>query len=60
VHGHGDWVLSGGLTPDNVAEAIRASGAVQVDVSTGVESAPGVKDRAKVEAFIKAAKAAGI
>lgn len=56
VHGHGDWVLSGGLTPDNVAEAIRAAGAVQVDVSSGVESAPGVKDPAKVRAFIEAAK----
>jgi phosphoribosylanthranilate isomerase len=59
VHGHEDWVLSGGLDPENVAEAIRISGAVQVDVSSGVESAPGVKDPAKVRAFIQAAKAAG-
>jgi phosphoribosylanthranilate isomerase len=59
VHGHEDWVLSGGLTPDNVAEAIQASGAVQLDVSSGVEGAPGVKDPAKVRAFIQAAKRAG-
>ncbi|MBI1359313.1 MAG: phosphoribosylanthranilate isomerase [Alphaproteobacteria bacterium] len=59
VHDHEDWTLSGGLTPENVAEAIRVSGAAQVDVSSGVESGPGVKDTAKVKAFIKAAKAAG-
>jgi phosphoribosylanthranilate isomerase len=59
VHGHEDWVLSGGLTPENVAEAIQASGAVQVDVSSGVESAPGVKDPEKVRAFVKAAKQMG-
>ena len=59
VNDHEDWTLSGGLTPENVAEAIRQSGAAAVDVSSGVESSPGVKDKAKVEAFIKAAKAAG-
>ena len=53
------WVLSGGLTPENVAEAIRISGAKAVDVSSGVEARPGVKDPAKVKAFIEAAKAAG-
>lgn len=57
VHDHEDWTLSGGLTPENVAEAIRKSGAGAVDVSSGVEASPGVKDKAKVEAFIKAAKA---
>lgn len=50
------WMLAGGLTPDNVAEAIRVSGARAVDVSSGVESAPGVKDPDKVARFIKAAK----
>jgi len=50
------WMLAGGLTPANVAEAIRISGATAVDVSSGVESAPGVKDPALIRAFIKAAK----
>jgi phosphoribosylanthranilate isomerase len=59
VNDHEDWTLSGGLNPQNVAEAIRKSGAGAVDVSSGVEASPGEKDKAKVEAFIKAAKAAG-
>jgi phosphoribosylanthranilate isomerase len=49
------WMLAGGLTPANIAEAIRQTGAAQVDVSSGVESAPGVKDPALIKAFIEAA-----
>lgn len=49
------WMLAGGLTPDNVAEAISLTGARQVDVASGVESAPGVKDAALIRAFLNAA-----
>ena len=48
------WSLSGGLDPVNVAEAIRVTGATSVDVSSGVESAPGVKDVDKIAVFLKA------
>lgn len=49
------WMLAGGLTPANVAEAMQLTGARQVDVSSGVESAPGVKDPARITAFLRAA-----
>ncbi|MBM1633832.1 phosphoribosylanthranilate isomerase [Sulfitobacter mediterraneus] len=49
------WMLAGGLTPDNVEEAIAMTGANQVDVSSGVEQAPGVKDVSKIAAFCAAA-----
>lgn len=51
-------VLSGGLTPENVGEAIAVSGLSAVDVSSGVESAPGFKDPTKIAAFIRAARTA--
>jgi phosphoribosylanthranilate isomerase len=52
------WLLSGGLEPDNVEAAIALSGARGVDVSSGVERAPGVKDPARIRAFVAAARRA--
>lgn len=52
------WMLSGGLTPANVAEAISASGAAVVDVSSGVEASPGLKDPLKIAEFLAAAHSA--
>ncbi len=51
------WMLAGGLTPDNVADAVRISGAPAVDVSSGVERSRGVKDTALVQAFVRNARA---
>ena len=51
-----DWFLAGGLNPENVARAIAASGAAMVDVSSGVESAPGVKSPARIAEFVAAAR----
>ncbi|QGX97440.1 phosphoribosylanthranilate isomerase [Roseovarius faecimaris] len=50
------WMLAGGLVPGNVAEAIAHTGARQVDVASGVESAPGVKDQGLMRAFVEAAR----
>ena len=50
------WGLAGGLSPDNVAEAIRLTGAPLVETSSGVERAPGVKDASRIAAFCRAAR----
>lgn len=57
-YAHKHWVLSGGLRPENVAEALQVTGATAVDVSSGVEEAPGIKSAAKMKAFFEAVHAA--
>jgi phosphoribosylanthranilate isomerase len=54
------WILAGGLTPDNVAQAIAITGTPAVDVSSGVESVPGVKSPALIRRFIANARAATV
>ncbi|QJF52123.1 phosphoribosylanthranilate isomerase [Roseobacter ponti] len=51
------WMLAGGLTPDNVAEAVRRTGARQVDVSSGLETSPGEKDSSLFSSFVQNARA---
>jgi len=50
------WFLAGGLNPENVGRAIELSGAQMVDVSSGVESAPGIKDAERIAQFISATR----
>ena len=50
------WFLAGGLTPENVGRGIAASGATMVDVSSGVESAPGIKSESLIGDFVAAAR----
>jgi phosphoribosylanthranilate isomerase len=52
AHADKTWILSGGLSPENIGDALRQSGARFVDVNSGVESAPGVKDQAKLKRFV--------
>lgn len=54
LDGAASYMLSGGLTKDNIGEALRISGANMVDVSSGVESAPGFKDLGMMDAFVRA------
>ena len=60
AHPDKTWIFSGGLNADNIGEALRASGARFVDVNSGVESAPGVKDQGKLKAFVVAVHRAAV
>ena len=51
------WMLAGGLIPDNVAEAIKMTGTTQVDVSSGVEDAPGIKSPDLIQKFVQSSRA---
>ena len=51
------WMLAGGLTPENVAEAVKMTGAKQVDVSSGVEGAPGQKNAKLIQKFVQSSRA---
>jgi phosphoribosylanthranilate isomerase len=55
-HPHIQWILAGGLSPTNITEALRATAARNVDVNSGIESAPGVKDHELLKSFIQAMK----
>lgn len=52
----GPWMLAGGLTPENVAEAVALTGAKQVDAASGIETSPGQKDAGLMRAFVEAAQ----
>ena len=54
THTQNHWILAGGLNAENIGEALRASGAKFVDVNSGVEAAPGVKDIEKLKRFVVA------
>jgi phosphoribosylanthranilate isomerase len=54
------WILAGGLNPDNIADAVKTAGAKIVDVNSGIEMSPGVKDHAKLKAFFDALNAATV
>jgi phosphoribosylanthranilate isomerase len=54
AHTKNTWILAGGLSPENIGDALRQTGARVVDVNSGVEAAPGIKDEAKLKRFVVA------